>query len=106
MPISGLEKVDPDVLVYHNGTAFGPDAAGKKRLFTTGGRVLTLVARGKSLARPGSRPTTTSRGLGSMECATARTSGRDMSRGQVEMIIFGLEGTAWNLSAALVDEEG
>ena len=51
MPISGLEKVDPDVLVYHNGTAFGQDAAGKGRLFTTGGRVLTLVGRGESLAQ-------------------------------------------------------
>lgn len=50
MPISGLEKVDPDVLVYHNGTAFGSDADGKRRLFTTGGRVLTLVARGKTLS--------------------------------------------------------
>jgi phosphoribosylamine--glycine ligase len=53
MPISGLEKVDPDVLVYHNGTAFAPDvgeASGKRKLFTTGGRVLTLVARGSSLA--------------------------------------------------------
>lgn len=49
MPISGLEKVDPDVLVYHNGTAFGTDASGGKRLFTTGGRVLTLVGRGKTL---------------------------------------------------------
>jgi phosphoribosylamine--glycine ligase len=50
MPITGLEKVDPDVLVYHNGTAFGQDATGKRRLFTTGGRVLTMVARGRSLA--------------------------------------------------------
>ncbi len=50
MPISGLEKVDPDALVYHNGTAFGTDAQGRRRLFTTGGRVLTLVARGKTLA--------------------------------------------------------
>lgn len=50
MPISGLEKVDPDVLVYHNGTAFGTDASGKRRLFTTGGRVLTLVARGETIA--------------------------------------------------------
>ena len=49
MPISGLEKVDPDVLVYHNGTAFGTDASGRKRLYTTGGRVLTLVGRGKTL---------------------------------------------------------
>ncbi|MEI8003153.1 MAG: phosphoribosylamine--glycine ligase [Methanothrix sp.] len=50
MPISGLDKADLDVLVYHNGTAFGNDATGKRRLFTTGGRVLTLVARGHSLA--------------------------------------------------------
>ena len=50
MPLTGLEKVDPEVLVYHNGTAFGQDATGKRRLFTTGGRVLTLVARGQSLA--------------------------------------------------------
>ena len=50
MPISGLEKVDSDILVYHNGTAFAVDAQGRRRLFTTGGRVLTLVARGKTLA--------------------------------------------------------
>jgi len=55
MPISGLEKVDPGVLVYHNGTALGQDAAGKKKLFTTGGRVLTLVGRGCSLAEARSR---------------------------------------------------
>ncbi len=49
MPIAGIEKVDPGILVYHNGTAFGNDSQGKRRLFTTGGRVLTLVARGSSL---------------------------------------------------------
>jgi phosphoribosylamine--glycine ligase len=49
MPISGLDKVDPEVLVYHNGTAFGTGEE-KRRLYTTGGRVLTLVARGESLA--------------------------------------------------------
>ncbi|MDD1752654.1 MAG: phosphoribosylamine--glycine ligase [Methanotrichaceae archaeon] len=49
MPISGLEKVDQDAMVYHNGTAFGTDAQGKRRLFTTGGRVLTLVSRGTTL---------------------------------------------------------
>jgi phosphoribosylamine--glycine ligase len=48
MPISGLDKVDPEVLVYHNGTAFGTGEE-KRRLYTTGGRVLTLVARGESL---------------------------------------------------------
>ncbi|MGB3945202.1 MAG: phosphoribosylamine--glycine ligase [Methanothrix sp.] len=50
MPIRGLEKVDPDVLVYHNGTALGRDARGEERHFTTGGRVLTVVGRGASLA--------------------------------------------------------
>jgi len=50
MPITGLDRVDPDVLVYHNGTAWGTDAKGKKKLFTTGGRVLTLVGRGRTLA--------------------------------------------------------
>jgi phosphoribosylamine--glycine ligase len=47
--------VDPDILIYHNGTAFGTDATGKRRLFTTGGRVLTLVARGKTLAEARTR---------------------------------------------------
>ncbi|NYT02260.1 MAG: phosphoribosylamine--glycine ligase [Methanosarcinales archaeon] len=50
MPIRGLKKVDRDVLVYHNGTAYGTDSAGRKQLFTTGGRVLTLVGRGEDLA--------------------------------------------------------
>ncbi len=49
MPIRGLDKVDPDVLVYHNGTAFGTDAAGNEQLYTTGGRVLTVVGRGEGL---------------------------------------------------------
>jgi phosphoribosylamine--glycine ligase len=55
MPISGMEKVDPDVLVYHNGTAWGTDAKGRNKLFTTGGRVLTLVGRGRSLAEARAR---------------------------------------------------
>jgi phosphoribosylamine--glycine ligase len=55
MPISGWELVDPDILVYHNGTAWGTDASGKKRLFTTGGRVLTLVARGNTLGEARTR---------------------------------------------------
>jgi phosphoribosylamine--glycine ligase len=55
MPISGIEKVDKDVRVYHNGTAFGTDATGNKRLFTTGGRVLTLVGRGNTLGEARSR---------------------------------------------------
>lgn len=49
MPISGLDKVDPGILLYHNGTALGTDAQGRSRLYTTGGRVLTLVSRGETL---------------------------------------------------------
>ena len=55
MPISGLEKVDPDILVYHNGTAFGAEGADRSRLFTTGGRVLTLVAHAETLAEARSK---------------------------------------------------
>jgi len=55
MPIRGLERVDPEVIVYHNGTAWGTDSAGNRRLYTTGGRVFTLVARGRSLAQARAR---------------------------------------------------
>jgi phosphoribosylamine--glycine ligase (EC 6.3.4.13) len=51
IPIRGLDKVDPDVLVYHNGTAFGDSG----KIYTTGGRVLTLVAKGSSLAEARSK---------------------------------------------------
>ena len=54
MPINGLDRVDPGILVYHNGTAFG-SGADKSRLFTTGGRVLTLVAHAATLAEARSR---------------------------------------------------
>lgn len=44
-PIKGLQEIDPEVLVFHAGTA--RDAAG--RLVTAGGRVLTLAATGPTL---------------------------------------------------------
>ena len=44
IPIEGLERVDPDVLVFHSGTAIEDD-----RLVTAGGRVCTVVARGDSI---------------------------------------------------------
>ncbi|MEE8370419.1 MAG: phosphoribosylglycinamide synthetase C domain-containing protein, partial [Dehalococcoidia bacterium] len=46
LPISGLGSVEPDVLVFHAGTALtdGGDVV------TAGGRVLTVVATGGSLA--------------------------------------------------------
>ncbi|MFX1519727.1 MAG: phosphoribosylamine--glycine ligase [Promethearchaeota archaeon] len=43
--ILGLDKVDENCLVFHNGTAF--DEAGQ--IYTTGGRVLTIVGQGNSL---------------------------------------------------------
>jgi phosphoribosylamine--glycine ligase len=44
--IGGLETLDPDILVFHAGTRREPDG----RLVTSGGRVLTLVALGPSIA--------------------------------------------------------
>jgi phosphoribosylamine--glycine ligase len=43
-PISGLDRLPPDVLAFHAGTR-----PGRHDLLTSGGRVLTLVARGESL---------------------------------------------------------
>ncbi len=46
-PISGLLDVDKDVMVFHAGTKVG---ATPWEVLTNGGRVLTVVAMGKSLA--------------------------------------------------------
>jgi phosphoribosylamine--glycine ligase len=45
-PISGLDNLDKDILVFHAGTKSG----GKGEMLTNGGRVLTVVAKGKDLA--------------------------------------------------------
>jgi phosphoribosylamine--glycine ligase len=45
-PISGLEDMDKDVMVFHAGTK--PGLGGQ--VLTAGGRVLTVVARGNTLA--------------------------------------------------------
>jgi phosphoribosylamine--glycine ligase len=45
LPITGLDRVDEDIMVFHSGTA---EEGGK--LFTNGGRVLTVVGRGKDVA--------------------------------------------------------
>lgn len=45
-PISGLDDVDKDIIVFHAGTK--PDSSG--RVVTAGGRVLTVVALSKTLA--------------------------------------------------------
>ncbi len=45
-PISGLDELDDDILVFHAGTGAGP-APG--RAVTSGGRVLTVAATGKTM---------------------------------------------------------
>ena len=46
MTITGLDTLDPDILAFHAGTRRQPDG----RLVTSGGRVVTLVGRGASVA--------------------------------------------------------
>ncbi len=43
--ISGLDNLDKDIVVFHAGTKLGSDG----QVLTSGGRVLTVMARGKSL---------------------------------------------------------
>ncbi len=45
-PISGLDKLDKDILVFHAGTTL--DSGGQ--VLTNGGRVLTVVATGSTIA--------------------------------------------------------
>ena len=46
-PITGLDKVDKDIIVFHAGTKPGP---AQGQVLTSGGRVLTVVATGKTTA--------------------------------------------------------
>ena len=46
-PISGLDNLDKDILVFHAGTKIGSEPG---RVLTNGGRVLTVVATGKTIA--------------------------------------------------------
>jgi len=45
--ISGLNELDKDVLVFHAGTKIGPG----EEIVTSGGRVLTVVATGRTIAQ-------------------------------------------------------
>ncbi|MBI2848871.1 MAG: phosphoribosylamine--glycine ligase [Chloroflexi bacterium] len=49
LPIYGLEDVDRDALVFHAGTTLAPSNSGKM-MRTNGGRVLTVVAKGATIA--------------------------------------------------------
>ena len=45
-PITGLDNLDKDIVVFHAGTKVGPEG----EILTNGGRVLTVVAMGKTIA--------------------------------------------------------
>ena len=45
LPIQGLDKIDPECMVFHSGTGFGDEG----QFITTGGRVFCIVSRGKNL---------------------------------------------------------
>jgi phosphoribosylamine--glycine ligase len=47
-PISGLQDVDKDIVVFHAGTKVGAKTG---EVLTNGGRVLTVVATGKTIAQ-------------------------------------------------------
>ncbi len=46
LPITGLNKLDPDILIFHAGTKPGEKPG---EVLTSGGRVLTVVATGKTI---------------------------------------------------------
>jgi phosphoribosylamine---glycine ligase len=46
-PISGLDSLDKEIIVFHAGTKIGPQG----EVLTSGGRVLTVVAKGKTIAQ-------------------------------------------------------
>jgi len=46
-PITGLDNLDKDILVFHAGTKIGLEPG---QVLTSGGRVLTVVATGKTIA--------------------------------------------------------
>ena len=46
-PITGLNELDKDILVFHAGTKIGSEPW---QVLTSGGRVLTVVATGKTIA--------------------------------------------------------
>jgi phosphoribosylamine--glycine ligase len=46
LPISGLNDLDDDILIFHAGTK--PDSTG--RVVTSGGRVLTVIATADTIA--------------------------------------------------------
>lgn len=48
--IEGLDAVGPDALVFHAGTKLTTDEAGRQMVVTDGGRILTVVALGATMA--------------------------------------------------------
>ena len=46
-PVTGLDDLDKDILVFHAGTKVGSEPG---QVLTSGGRVLTVVATGRTIA--------------------------------------------------------
>ena len=46
-PVTGLDSLDKDITVFHAGTKLGSEPG---QILTNGGRVLTVVATGKTIA--------------------------------------------------------
>jgi phosphoribosylamine--glycine ligase len=46
-PVTGLDELDKDILVFHAGTKMGSESG---QVLTSGGRVLTVVATGRNIA--------------------------------------------------------
>jgi len=51
-PVTGLDELDKEILVFHAGTKTGP---AKGQVLTNGGRVLTVVATGKDIKEAGEK---------------------------------------------------
>ncbi|MBA7678658.1 Phosphoribosylamine--glycine ligase [subsurface metagenome] len=47
LPITGLDNLDKDIMVFHAGTKVGSEPG---QILTSGGRVLTVVATGSTIA--------------------------------------------------------
>jgi len=47
-PITGLNELDRDIVVFHAGTKIGSE---RGQILTSGGRVLTVVATGRTIAK-------------------------------------------------------
>jgi phosphoribosylamine--glycine ligase len=70
LPITGLNNLDKDILVFHAGTNIGSEP---EQVLTDGGRVLTVVSTGKTIAEARERSTSIFPEFTSMAATTVET---------------------------------